>query len=137
MTRISKADYLALTGKQPKKAKYKNHKPEYYDPELKETLKFDSDKERDYYLILKDRAKKGELKDLRRQVTIEIQPAFTAVTGECIQAINYKADFIYFDLKDEREHIVDVKGSKKTLTDVYILKKKLLLYKGITIEEVY
>ena len=137
MTRISEADYLALTGKPPKKAKYRNHKPEYYDPELKETLKFDSDKERDYYLILKDRAKKGELKDLRRQVTIEIQPAFTAVTGVRIQAINYKADFVYFDLKDKREHIVDVKGSKETLTDVYILKKKLLLYKGIIIEEVY
>jgi len=131
--RISEEDLRRIYGKPPKKAKYNNKKPEYYDPALKETIKFDSEKERDYYLILKDRAKKGELKDIRRQVTIEIQPAFTAVTGERIQAINYKADFVYYDLKDGREHIVDVKGFK---TEIYKLKYKLLLYKGIVIEEV-
>ena len=135
--RISENDYRALKGEPPKKAKYNNNRPTYYDPELKELLVFDSNKERDYYLILKDRQKRGEISGLERQVKIIIQPAFITDTGEKIQEIAYKADFIYYDLADEKEHIIDVKGSPKTLTEVYKLKKKLLAYKGIYIEEVY
>lgn len=131
--RMTEEEYRALTGEPPKKSKYNNNKPEYYDPDLKETLKFDSNKERDYYLILKDRQKRGEITELERQVTIEIQPGFISPSGEKIQAITYKADFFYYDLKDQRDHIIDVKGLK---TDVYKLKKKLLAYKGIYIEEV-
>lgn len=131
--RISEEEYRRLVGAPPKKSKYNNNKPEYYDPDLKETLKFDSNKELEYYLILKDREKRGEISELERQVTIEIQPSFVAPGGEKIQAIDYKADFFYYDFKDQRDHIVDVKGMK---TDVYRLKKKLLAFKGIYIEEV-
>ena len=131
--RLSEEDFRRLIGESPKKSKYKNRKTDYYDPQLKETIKFDSEKERDYYLILKDREKKGEISELERQVTIEIQPSFIAPGGEKIQAITYKADFFYYDLKDQKDHIIDVKGYR---TEIYKLKRKLLLYKGIIIEEV-
>jgi hypothetical protein len=131
MTRLSLADYNKLVGA-PGKSKYNNNKPTFYDADLRETLTFDSNKELEYYLLLKDRQKRGEIKDLERQVSLEIQPGFMMPSGEKIRAITYKADFRYHDL-DGREHIIDVKGYK---TEVYKLKKKLLAYKGIYIEEV-
>ena len=126
----SKGDRL---GTPPTKSKYKNNKPEYYDPDLKQLIKFDSNKERDYYLILKDRAKRGEIRHLNRQYTIEIQPAFVDKQGNKIRAITYKADFYFYDKILKSWRIIDVKGFK---TEVYKLKKKLLAYKGIYIEEV-
>jgi hypothetical protein len=131
--RISEEEYRALIGTPPKKSKYKNNKPEYYDPDLKELIKFDSNKERDYYLILKDRAKRGEIRHLNRQYEIEIQPAFTDKQGNKNRAITYKADFYFYDKIVKSWRVVDVKGFK---TEVYKLKKKLLAYKGVYIEEV-
>lgn len=132
MTRLSIKEAKALGLISESKSKYNNAKPEYYDPDLKQTLKFDSNKELEYYLLLKDRLKRGEIFRLQRQVTINIQPPFTTPQGEKINAINYKADFVYLDSQGVT-HIVDVKGFK---TDVYRLKKKLLAYKGFYIEEV-
>ena len=140
MTRISEdyvdfkekfiAEYVRATAK---RSKYHNRKVEYYDPGLKETITFDSEKERDYYLILKDRERRGEIKDLRRQVEIEIQRAFVDNANNKHRAIKYIADFTYYDLKDYSIHYIDVKGFK---TEVYKLKKKLLAYRNIIIEDV-
>lgn len=132
MTRLSKAEALRLGLIKPK-SKYNNNKPTYYDPDLKEKLTFDSNKELRYYLLLKDRVKKGEISDLRRQYAIVIQPPFTDITGTKHRAITYKADFVYLDNKTLKTHLIDVKGFK---TEVYKLKKKLLAYKGFIIEEV-
>lgn len=131
MVRLSKEEARAL-GLAPAASKYNNDKPTYYDPDLKESIKFDSVKERDYYLLLKFKQKRGEISDLRRQVLYEIQPAFTDINGVEYKPITYLADFVYKD-SDNVEHIVDVKGFK---TDVYKLKKKLLAYRGVIIEEV-
>lgn len=131
--RISEEEYRALIGTPPKKSKYNNNKPEYYDPDLKQLIKFDSNKERDYYLILKDRAKRGEIRHLNRQYEIEIQPAFTDKQGNKIRAITYKADFYFYDKILKSWRVIDVKGFK---TEVYKLKKKLLAFKGVYIEEV-
>lgn len=131
--RITEEEYRALVGTPPTKSKYNNRKAEYYDPDIKQLIKFDSNKERDYYLILKDRVKRQEITFLQRQVSIEIQPAFTDKQGNKIRAITYKADFSYFSYKDQSIHYIDVKGMR---TEVYKLKKKLLAYKGIYIEEV-
>lgn len=131
MVRLSKEEARAL-GLAPKISKYNNDKPTYYDPELKETLTFDSKKEFEYYLILKDRVKRGEIYDLRRQVPITIQPAFTDMNGNKYKAITYIADFYYLD-NDLEAHYIDVKGYK---TEIYKLKKKLLAYRGYYIEEV-
>ena len=132
MTRLSKAEALRLGLIKPK-SKYNNNKPTYYDPDLKDTLIFDSNKELSYYLLLKDRVKKGEISDLRRQYAIVIQPPFTDITGTKHRAITYKADFVYLDNKTLKTHLIDVKGFK---TEIYKLKKKLLAYKGFIIEEV-
>ena len=144
MTRISEEDYRSFIKRQkkngkaasipepPRPSKYHNKKSTYYDPDLNESLAFDSLKELDYYFILKDRLKRGEITDLRRQVSIIIQPAFN-FNGKRIREITYRADFMYIDKKDGLPHIIDVKGMR---TDVYKLKKKLLLYQGYEIEEV-
>lgn len=127
--RLTEEEYRALIGGTPpsKRSKYKNE-PIKYDGH-----KFDSKKEAEYYLILKDREKKGEIRYLKLQYPIEIQPAFTDRQGKKIRAITYKADFYFYDRILKSWRVIDVKGFK---TDVYKLKKKLLLYKGIEIEEV-
>lgn len=140
MVRLSKEEARAL-GLTPARSKYNNNKPSYYDPDSKQTLTFDSNKELEYYLLLKDRQKRGEIYQLQRQVTINIQPRFYTPKGELVKEINYKADFCYlvpvYDdngvFEKYENHIIDVKGYK---TDVYKLKKKLLAYKGFYIEEV-
>ena len=131
--RLSEKEYSELTGAAPKKSKYHNRKVEYYDPGLKETITFDSIKERDYYLLLKDRERRGEIIDLKRQVEIEIQPGFITPSGKKVRPITYIADFIYKTHVYGEIHIIDVKGYK---TEIYKLKKKLLAYKGYYIEEV-
>ena len=123
---------LVDTSSGPKESKYHNRKADYRDPKTGETITFDSEKERDYYLLLKDRERRGEIYDLQRQVAIEIQKAFTDARGNYYRSITYKADFVYLDNNTIR-HYIDVKGFK---TEVYKLKKKLLAYKGIIIEEV-
>lgn len=125
MVRISNktAQSLGLVGK----SKYNNNKIKY------QGLTFDSKKEFEYYLILKDKEKRGLVFNLKRQVPLEIQPAFTDKTGVKHRAITYKADFVYTDRLTGKERYIDVKGFR---TEVYKLKKKLLAYKNIIIEEV-
>ena len=125
MVRISNktAQRLGLVGK----SKYNNSKVTY------QGLTFDSKKEFEYYLILKDKEKRGLVFNLKRQVPLEIQPAFTDKSGVKHRAITYKADFVYTDRVSGKVKYIDVKGFR---TEVYKLKKKLLAYKGIIIEEV-
>ena len=125
MVRISNntAQELGLAGK----SKYNNRKVTY------QGLTFDSQKEFEYYLILKDKEKRGLVFNIKRQVPLEIQPAFTDKTGVKHRAIIYKADFVYTDRLTGTTRYIDVKGFK---TEVYKLKKKLLAYKNIIIEEV-
>lgn len=117
----------------PKKRKYNN------TPCKLNGLKFDSVKERDYYLVLLDKQKKGLIFDLTLQEPIEILPAFKDVNGIKHKPIIYKADFTYKEPCKQYgfiKHYIDVKGGNATKTPVYLLKKKLLAYKGIILEEV-
>lgn len=125
MVRISNktAQRLGLVGK----SKYNNRKVTY------QGLTFDSKKEFEYYLLLKDKEKRGLVFNIKRQVPLEIQPAFTDKTGVKHRAITYKADFVYTDRLTGTTRYIDVKGFR---TEVYKLKKKLLAYKNIIIEEV-
>lgn len=120
--------------KEKKPSKYHSRKALYVDPVSGEEITFDSEKERDYYLLLKIREKKGEIRDIERQKPFVIQPSFVDANGEKIRAIKYLADFCYTTTADNVYHVVDVKGGFKT--EVYKLKKKLLAYRGIIIEEV-
>ena len=88
-------------------------------------INFDSKLEarRYYELKLLERAK--EIKNLRRQVEFELQPSYIK-NNKTIRAINYVADFVYYDSIQRRTIIEDTKGFK---TDIYKLKKKIFEYK--------
>ena len=85
---------------------------------------FDSKKESKDYLQLKHLEDCGVIKNLRRQVSFELQPKYTNNKGEHIRAINYVADFVYE--QDGKTVVRDTKGVK---TDVFKLKRKLFEYK--------
>ncbi|MBQ0066830.1 MAG: DUF1064 domain-containing protein [Phascolarctobacterium sp.] len=86
-------------------------------------ITFDSRKEANYYCQLRMLLKGKVIKGFRRQVKFELQEGYTR-NGEKVRPIYYVADFVV-EYKD-RVEVVDVKGMR---TDVYKLKKKLLLKK--------
>lgn len=109
-----------------KKNKYHNIKVEY------KGIKFDSVKEMKYYQLLEYRQKIGEIKNLKLQVPYELIPTYK-INNKTIRKTQYKADFTYISVKDNKLHVVDTKGFR---TEVYKLKKKMFEYKyGIEIEE--
>lgn len=106
---------------------------------------FDSKKEAMRYLILKDKLERGEIDDLRLQVPYELLPSIyedqivhlktkDKVVKKCVQrAVNYVADFVYYDKKTGNEIIEDSKGKR---VKEYILKKKMMkALLGLTITE--
>lgn len=110
-----------------KQSKYKNKKVSC------DGIKFDSNKERNYYLKLKTMEELGLIKDLELQKEYILQDKFV-LNGKTRRKITYKADFSYISTEDDKLHVVDVKGFK---TEVYKLKKKLFEYKYQTeLEEV-
>lgn len=90
--------------------------------------KFDSQKEYHRWCELKLLERAGKINRLQRQVRFELIPKQVGET-----ACHYVADFVYYD--DLWNLVVeDAKGYK---TDVYKIKKKLMLYiHGIRIQEV-
>lgn len=99
--------------------KYHNKKIEY------DNLKFDSIKEKNHYILLKQLQEYGLISDLKLQVKFELQPSFK-YNGQVIRSINYVADFVYYDTAINKTIVVDVKGFK---TKEYLLKKKMFLYR--------
>lgn len=123
-------------------SKYKNRKCIY------DGIKFDSQKERDRYIYLKEAENKGLIKELRLQVKYELIPAVREDYVEHLKtkdkikqrtlqlAITYTCDFQY--IKDDELVVEDVKSNPKMLTKEYQLKKKMLFaLKRIKIREVY
>ena len=95
-------------------------------------IKFDSEKEGNYYLKLKMLEKAGKIRDLKLQVPFVLLETFK-VDDRTYRKTKYIADFTYYDDKDKL-HVIDVKGFH---TNEYQLKKKLMAWKyGIEIEEV-
>jgi len=94
-------------------AKYRNVKTNGYDSK-KESVRANE-------LKLLERA--GHITELCEQVIFELQPSFKC-NGKTERAIKYIADFIYY--KDGDFVVEDVKGFK---TDVYKMKRKMLLFK--------
>lgn len=98
----------------------------------KPLARFDSQKEYQRFCELSAMQNAGEIADLRCQVSLLIQPAFTDADGVKRHAIVYRADFCY--TQNGTEVVEDVKAfDKKTqkylCTDVFRLKWKLLLYR--------
>ena len=88
---------------------------------------FDSKKEAKRYAELKLLDRGGEIRKLVLQPKFLLQKGFEDFMGNKHKPIFYIADFCYEDKQKKWVMVVeDVKGMK---TDVYRLKKKLLLYK--------
>lgn len=86
---------------------------------------FDSKLEAKRYTELLVMEKSGRISNLKLQPRFEIQPSFKK-NGKTYRKIEYIADFQYYDNKENKIVIEDVKGME---TDVFKLKKKLFEYK--------
>lgn len=107
-------------------SKYRNKKVEV------DGIKFDSKKEAARYRELKLLERCGAISELQLQVKFVLIPKQKG-EREC----SYYADFVYKNDKDE-VIVEDVKASPKYQTDVYKIKKKLMLYvHNIKIQEIY
>lgn len=137
MTRISWREAVRLGLVKPEEVpKEEKHKYNARKTEVNGIV-FASQKEANYYagLLLLQRA--GEVTE------IELQPRFLLKAGfkrglKRIRPIYYVADF-RVTYKDGHQEVVDVKSSAAFQTQVYRLKKKLLLdkYPEIDFREVY
>lgn len=98
---------------------------------------FDSVKEYSRWQELKLLQRAGEIHDLQRQVPFVLIPKQKDECGKVVEReLKYIADFVYLANDGTGWHRVveDVKGLK---TEVYRIKKKLMLYRnGIKIQEV-
>lgn len=108
-------------------SKYKNKKVEV------DGIKFDSKKEATRYKELKLLERSGVISELQLQVKFVLIPKQKG-EREC----SYYADFVYKNNKTNEVIVEDVKPSPKYQTDVYKIKKKLMLYiHNIRINEIY
>lgn len=105
-------------------------------------ITFDSKKEANRYRELKLLERAGKICCLRLQVPFELIPAQYEETGEvytkgknkgklkrgkCIEkAVNYIADFVYYNSDGTVRTVEDVKGMR---TPVYIIKRKLFRWR--------
>lgn len=107
--------------------KFKNKKVEL------DGHKFDSKAEARRYEELKLQAQTQKIVDLRLQVPFELIPS-QYKDGRCIErSVKFIADFTY--LEDGQLVVEDVK-SPATITPVFVLKRKLMLYiRGIRVKE--
>lgn len=128
--------------KREKGKKYNNTKVEY------DGIKFDSKKEMQRYIVLKDAENKGIISNLELQVKYELIPAVREEYVEHLKTkdkiktrtlqlpITYTCDFQYS--KDGTLIIEDVKASPKMLPKEFVLKEKMMFaLKGIKIKKVY
>lgn len=97
------------------------------------SIKFDSKKERDRYIQLKQLHSLGQIESL------ELQPKFLLLDtihykGKTYPKTYYKADFKYFDNGKGKYIIEDVKSPITAKDKVYRLKIKMLLTKYPDIE---
>ena len=97
-------DYKNYAEKGKNKSKYRANKTSV------DGHTFDSQKEADYYVELKNRLKANDIDGFC------LQPTFILAPG-----LKYKADFIVFN-SDNTYEVIDVKGLK---TKEYIAKKKV------------
>lgn len=128
--------------KREKVKKYNNTKVEY------DGIKFDSKKEMQRYIVLKDAENSGVISNLELQVKYELIPAVREEYIEHLKTkdkvktrtlqlpITYTCDFQY--LKDGVLIVEDVKASPKMLPKEFVLKEKMMFaLKGIKIKKVY
>ena len=94
---------------------------------------FDSKTEYKRWLVLRESERRGEIRDLRRQVKFELVPAYPALG---LRALKYIADFVY--VENGKTVVEDVKGyTKGAAYNLFKAKKKMLYFRyGILVKEV-
>lgn len=130
--------------KREKGKKYNNTKVEY------DSIKFDSKRERDRYIILKQAKEDGKIENLVVHPKFDLVPAVKEKVVKHLKtkdkeiektvqlAITYTADFSYY--KDSLLVVEDVKASPNfaALDKAFIIKEKLFRWKyGFPIKRVY
>lgn len=127
-----------------KTSKYRNKKV------IIEGIEFDSKREGQRYLVLKDAQERGFISNLELQPKFELIPAIREeyvkhlktkdkIETRTVQlAITYKADFRY--IKDGQTIVEDVKASPKmaALDKAFLIKEKLFRWHfGFSLKRVY
>jgi len=95
---------------------------------VNDIIKFDSRTERDRYIYLKELQDKGEISNLTHHYLLKVQNPFKNACGDEVEEITYNADFIYYDIKNKRRVIEDVKGTEFFIDERFILLKKIFDY---------
>ena len=108
------------------KNKYRNKQTEVNG------VKFSSKKEAQRFEELFAMERAGVITNLHLQQTFTLREAYTLPNGERVRGTTYKADFTYYD-QDGAFVIEDVKGVR---TEVYKLKRKMMIDKGFVITEI-
>lgn len=91
-------------------------------------IKFDSIKERNWYMVLENYVRNGRIKELELQKKFELQESFVDNNGKKHRPIYYVADFFYFDTKLDCYIAEDVKSKATQKDKVYRLKSKMFMY---------
>ena len=87
-------------------------------------ITFDSKREAEYYLLLREKQCLGEIKSIDLQPTYTLLEGFRDNTGKEQKPITYTADFLV-EYDDGRREVIEVKGVR---TRDYLLRKKLFLH---------
>ena len=101
-----------------KKNKYNARKTTVYG------ITFDSKRESEVYLMLREKKRLGEIKRIDLQPTYTLLEGFRDNTGKTQKPITYTADFLV-EYDDGRREVIEVKGVR---TRDYLLRKKLFLH---------
>lgn len=119
---LSRAEGRALLANKPKRNKYGNKRV------VVDGIRFDSKREAAYYGELQQRALAGEVS------AVELQTPFALVGPDGLLLTTYKADFCFWDHREDRFRVIDVKGVE---TKEFRIKKRLMKsLKGIDVEVV-
>ncbi len=87
---------------------------------------YDSKKESKRALELEYLERIGQIKDLQKQVRFILQEDYVNNEGKKIRPVSYIADYVY---SQNGQKIVEDCKSPATRTPVYLLKKKIFMYK--------
>ena len=109
-TRISAEEFRQAMAGKPK-SKYRN------EPITIDGVRYDSKREATYILNLRLREKEGEV------YGIELQKRYALIGPDGLLITTYVADATFWDQKEKRFRIIDVKGVE---TAVFKIKKKLM-----------
>ena len=85
---------------------------------------FDSKREAEWYMMLREKLRLGEIKHLECQPTYTLLEGVRDNQGKPQKPITYTPDFLV-EYDDGRREVIEVKGVK---TRDYVLRKKLFLH---------